>query len=181
MALARPALGTARALAACVGLVLPWIAHAQVEGSSVSLSPHVGGYLFSGDERMDAGPVFGLGAGYSLDPHWSAEAVFDYVDSHSQEGAGDVDVYQYRAELLYHLIPDHRFVFFLAGGLGGVTFDPDREHSNSDFLVAYGFGAKVFLTRSLALRADARHVVSFGDTDNNFLGTLGLSWSFAGR
>jgi OOP family OmpA-OmpF porin len=153
---------------------------AQVEGGTISLNPHMGGYAFGGEQDLKGGGAFGVGVGYNFDEHWAAELVFDYIDSESELTGESVNVYQYRAEGLYHLMPDKRFVPFVAAGLGGNSFDPAFSSSDTDFLLDYGVGAKYFLTQSVALRADARHIISFDNTHNNFLGVVGLTWVFGG-
>jgi OOP family OmpA-OmpF porin len=77
-------------------------------------------------------------------------------------------------------MPESSLVPYIAGGLGGVTLDPDHHGSNTDFLLNYGVGLKYFLNDSLALRGDLRHIYAFGDPENNFVYSAGITYQFGG-
>ena len=102
---------------------------AEIKPGWFTLSPYIGGYLFDGDQQVSHWPTYGLGLGYNLDEHWGTEAVFNYIDTHSREGAGDVDGFLYRLDGLYHFMPDRRLVPYLATGIGGLTLDPAEIES----------------------------------------------------
>jgi OOP family OmpA-OmpF porin len=146
-----------------------------------SVSPSLGWYVFDGDQDLENKPTFGLGFGYDLDKTWGLEALLNYVGSESEAGAGDVGAYLLRLEGLYHFLTSDRLRPYFAVGAGAIRFDPDQGDSDTDFLADYGLGAKYFLADNLALRGDARHIISFDDTENNFLFSLGLSYFFGGK
>ncbi|MEZ4485016.1 MAG: OmpA family protein [Syntrophotaleaceae bacterium] len=87
----------------------------------------------------------------------------------------------YRLDTLYHFMPGNTLVPYVAGGLGGITLDPDSGGTDTDFLVNYGFGLKYFFTEDLALRGDVRHIYAFGDPENNFVYTAGLTYLMGGK
>lgn len=148
-----------------------------------SLSPMIGGYVFEGDQGLEDDLTYSLGLGYNLTDSWSTEFVLNYFNTdfkHSQ-GGGNVDGMLYHLDTLYHFMPESSLVPYLAGGIGGITLDPDRGGSETDFLINYGIGLKYFFTDSLALRSDLRHVFTFGDPNNNFIYSAGLTYLFGSQ
>jgi OOP family OmpA-OmpF porin len=156
-------------------------AAAEIKSGAITLSPAIGGYVFEGDQNFDNGPAFGLGLGYNLDKHWAAEAAFNYVDTELDTDGSDVDAYLYHIDGLYHFMPSERLVPYIAAGLGGIVFDPEKAKSDQYFAVNYGVGFKYFLSENVALRGDVRHVISFDKTENNLLYTAGFTFSFGGK
>jgi OOP family OmpA-OmpF porin len=139
----------------------------------------LGGYVFEGDQDLDDDLTYSLGLGYSLTDSWSTEFVLNYFNTDYENGRSyDVDGLLYRLDALYHFMPQSSLVPYLAGGIGGITVDPDRGDSETDLLLNYGIGLKYFLTDSLALRGDLRHVFAFGDPENNFIYSAGLTYLF---
>ncbi|MDD5722358.1 MAG: OmpA family protein [Syntrophales bacterium] len=154
---------------------------AEMRAGAASISPMVGGYAFDGEQDLDNGPTYGLGIGYNLDERWGVEAAFNYIDTDFNTGNRDMNVSLYRLDGLYHFNITDRFVPYLAAGVGGIGFNPARGDSNYDTMINYGVGVKYFLTESIALRGDVRHVISFNETYNNLLYTMGLSFFFGGE
>ncbi len=154
-------------------------AFAEIPVNAVGITPHIGGYVFEGDQDEDNGPLYGLGLEYIFSQQWSFEAMFDYIDSESSNG--DVDGYLYRVDSLYHFASSNNLVPYLAVGLGGLTLDRERGDSNTDFLFDYGAGLKYFVTYNLVLRGDVRHILSFNGHGNNLVYTFGLTFLFGGK
>ncbi|SPD72785.1 conserved exported hypothetical protein [uncultured Desulfobacterium sp.] len=160
----------------------------NTEGS-ITLSPFAGGYRFDHDQHLHHAPNFGLGIGYNFDENLGIEAVYNYLETDARSvgsylgvNAGDVDGNLYRVDLLYHFMPEGEFVPFLAAGVGGISLTPQRNGTENDFIVNYGAGLKYFLTDSIALRGDVRHMIPFEDNDssNNLYYTAGLTFYFGG-
>ena len=171
------------AIVSCVLLLsLTGTVSAEMRAGAVSVSPMIGGYVFEGNQDLDNDLTYGLGIGYNLTERWGIEAAFNYIDTESDIGArDDTDVSLGRLDALYHFNTTGRFVPYLAAGVGGIYFDPDRTSSDEDALVNYGAGVKYFLTENVALRGDVRHVISFDDTHHNLLYTAGLTFFFGGE
>jgi OOP family OmpA-OmpF porin len=164
-------------------VLLAWPAVAAPRGQKdFSLSPMLGGYIFEGDQDLDDELTYSLGLGYHFTDTWSTEFVLNYVntdldrDSHGT----DVDGMVYRLDTLYHFMPQSSLVPYLAGGIGGITLDREHGSSETDLLLNYGVGLKYFLNDSLALRGDLRHIHAFGDPENNFVYSAGLTYLFGG-
>jgi OOP family OmpA-OmpF porin len=104
-------------------------------------------------------------------------------------GNGDAKIMIYKLDLLYHLtglLPGDMIVPYLAAGPGMITWDSDRKDvdTNNDFLLNYGGGLKIFLTKDLALRGDMRNVINFHASDDrgsSFLYTAGLTYEIGGK
>ncbi|WP_225072957.1 OmpA family protein [Desulfuromonas sp. CSMB_57] len=145
-----------------------------------SISPMVGGFSFDSSKKLADDLTVSLGLGYNISDSWSTEFVLNYFNTEGQgtQRGTDVDGYAYRFDTLYHFLPHSSLVPYLAGGIGGITLDRENRGSETDLLLNYGFGLKYFLTDSLALRGDLRHVYTF--PDNNFVYTAGLTYHFGG-
>jgi len=153
---------------------------AEIESGSVFISPFVGEFNFEGNRDYEDGPTYGLGVGYNFDEHWGAEAVFNFVESEFERKGGDLDAYIYRLDGLYHFMPSQKIVPYIGAGVGLMTVDRERRSTDTDPIVNYGAGLKFFFNKAVALRADVRHIISFDDTYNDLVYTIGLSFSFGG-
>jgi OmpA-OmpF porin, OOP family len=157
-------------------------AFAEIRAGSYSVSPFIGGFLFEGNQDLEHRPTYGLRAGYNFTKNWGAEALLGYVRTNYKVTDSTTDVFNYRLEGLYHFWPQGRLAPFLAAGLGLMTIKSkddavDRNRAAFD----YGAGVKYSLTDWLALRADVRHVLTFGSVYNNLEYTVGLTFSFGGN
>jgi OOP family OmpA-OmpF porin len=109
----------------------------------------------------------------------------NYIDWDEQDANAKI----FKLDLLYHLpgiLPMESIVPYLAAGPGFITLDPDRNGGNSKdyFLLNYGGGLKIFLTKDVAVRGDVRHVINFDGSDqswNNLLYTVGLTYEIGGK
>ena len=155
---------------------------ANLEGQ-FSVSPVIGGYTydFNQGRKSDANMIYGARAGYNFTNRFGVEGLFDFVDSSTPKGS-DINMYRYGGELLYHFIPDHRFVPYLAAGYSGLNFDAKGIDKKVRGAFDYGVGAKFFLNDSFALRADVRHLLysMSNQTMNNLEYTLGAYIPFGG-
>ena len=156
-------------------------AAAENKAGAFTVSPMIGGYIFEGNEDIENKAAYGLGLGYNIDQNWGLEGMFNFIETDSEKNAGDVDVYMYRIDTLYHFMPDKKLVPYVATGVGGMTFDSNRDSNDTDFLVNYGGGIKYFVNDFTALRADVRHIISFDETYNNLAYTFGLTFLFGGE
>lgn len=169
------------AVAACLSAFLAaGSGHAANKAETFVISPFIGGYTFDGKQHLETRPVYGIRGGYNFTDNFGAEAVFDYVSTESTRAAGDADVYNYRGELLYHFFPEARFVPYLAAGYGAITVDQNNVKSTRGAF-NYGAGLKYFLTDTVALRGDVRHLIMDKDrTLHNLEYTLGAAFYFGG-
>ena len=154
---------------------------AEIRAGAFNVSPSVGGYIFEGNQHLENGLTYGLGLGYQIDKHWATEAAFNFVGTEFDLGGRDVNVYGYHIDGLYHFMPAEKLVPYIAAGFGGITFNPDNADSENDFALNYGAGLNYFFSKNVALRTDLRHVISFNETGNNLLYTVGLNFFFGGE
>jgi len=162
--------------------VMPGWARSEMRPGAVSVSPMVGGYLFEGNQDLkDNNLTLGIGLGYNFTENFAVESTFNWIDTKSTVGRGDVDGYLYKVDGLFNYPVTPELVPYLAVGAGGITLDPEHGGSDSSFLVNYGGGIRYFLTDDLAIRGDVRHVISFSDVESNLMYTFGLTYFFGGE
>ncbi|RMF86826.1 MAG: OmpA family protein, partial [Nitrospirae bacterium] len=143
-------------------------AAAQIRPGAVNLTPMVGAYAFDGDQDLETRALYGLGVGYDLTRRWGVELMGNYIDTRSDAGRGDEQVYSLRADALFHFRPDKQLVPYLSVGAGGIHFDPDFASDSTDPLLDWGAGVKYLLSPRAALRLDLRNLYSFDDTESNW-------------
>ena len=171
-------------LAVCLSLVLTGMTTTGECGpqkGDIFISPMVGGHMFEGTMGIEDGPMGALGLGYMATDRCGLEAVLGYTMTETTIGALDTNVGTGRLDAFYNLMTGD-FVPYFAIGVGAVNFDYDIPgvENDMDWMANYGLGCHYFFTDSLALRADVRHAVSFDETQNHLLYTLGLTWLLGG-
>nr|CBX28930.1 hypothetical protein N47_B20760 [uncultured Desulfobacterium sp.] len=105
------------------------------------------------------------------------------MNSERKDIDGYVRGYLYKLDYLYSIPNFGKLVPYVAAGLGGITLNPKYGSASNDFLFNYGAGLKYFITDTIALRGDVRHVLPYGsigkdNSQNNLLCTIGLSCLF---
>ncbi|HHO76498.1 MAG TPA: OmpA family protein, partial [Deltaproteobacteria bacterium] len=163
-------------------VALPGQSMAENNAGSMGLTFFFGGYTFDPDQDLDSELTVGLGLGYNITSNLGIEAMVNTVDTKGDFGF-DASALVSHVDGLYHFNPEKKLVLYLAAGVGLIRIDYDSFlHSNdTDMLVNYGAGLKYFVDKSVALRADVRHIISFGPTNNNLRYTLGLLFPFGGK
>ena len=154
---------------------------AQIKPHTFTIAPHAGWYVFDGDQNISNAPVHGIGFGYNYNSHLGVEGVFDYIYSDAKPSDDDRKVYTYHVDGLYHFMPDREFVPYFAAGIGAVTLDEENNGSSTNGLFNYGAGLKTFITESLTIRGDIRHIIDFDDSNNNFAYTIGLTYFWGAK
>ena len=151
---------------------------ARIQPQNTSGSFFFGGYTFDSDEELKDAYVMGIRLGYDFTQILGIEGTFDYAPTKSKGDDTDANVYGYRLDGLLHIMPDGKFVPFIAAGVGGRALQyQEQGHDRNHFLANYGIGAKYFLTDNFVIRADVRHLILFNETLNNFEYTLGIGFN----
>lgn len=148
-----------------------------------SVSPVIGGITFDGPQHLATRPFYGIRGGYNFTSHLGVEALFDYAHTFSTRGGPHANFFRYGGELLYHFMPEEKLVPYVAAGYGGVHFDESGGVMFKETRGAfdYGLGLKYFITDSIALRGDVRHLIyKHNDTRNAVEYSLGLYIPFGG-
>ena len=170
-------------------------AQAGQVAEAFTVSPLIGYHVFEGDQNTADDYSFGLAVGYNVSQRWGVE--FDARYTQTQVvlpglDDSDLDVWSFGLNALYHFNPKGQFVPYFLVGMGGMTFDAEDFHYDEDFMLNWGLGAKIFLSKSVALRLDARHIADLhsdrvfdhqnksSDTDHNLIASAGLVWQFGG-
>lgn len=68
------------------------VSSAQIREGSFSITP-LGGYLFEGNQDLENGFTFGLGAGYNFTRNLGAEFFLNYINTETDTTGQDVDGY----------------------------------------------------------------------------------------
>jgi outer membrane beta-barrel protein len=163
---------------------------------SLSVTPFAGGYFFEGNQQRENMPIYGLSLGYNFSDHWAFELTGSVVPDSTAitDPASGIlspqkwNIYGARGDILLHLLPDKRFVPYLAAGGGGLFLNPRQGDLALETMVDYGGGFKFFLNDYLALRIDVRHIFDLVDKDlvknrdmfNNLACTAGLTFQMGG-
>jgi OOP family OmpA-OmpF porin len=159
--------------------LLPMNSIAENKKGDITLTPFVGGHLFEGNQNVDSDAwSVGLGMGYNLTDHWTAEGVFKLMntDEDTPDSNKSIDGRLYHVDALYHFNPTGKFVPYLAAGVCGITLDNNPDGPETSALVNYGAGLKYYFTEKIALRGDVRHLVTFDDHYNNMTYAVGLTF-----
>ncbi|MDO9067642.1 MAG: OmpA family protein [Deltaproteobacteria bacterium] len=158
-------------------------AFGAIKGGQYSISPVIGGYTFDDRQNLETTPLYGARLGYNITKRFGIEGLFDYAKTEPENGGGDISMYRYGGELLYHMWPDNKLVPYLAAGFAGINFDGNGVNNKARGAFDYGLGAKYFLNDSFALRGDVRHIIYShnNNTNNNIEYTLGAHIPFGGN
>lgn len=94
---------------------------AQVQGGAFTASLFEGGYTFDSNQHLKTNVAHGVRLGYNLNGNWGIEGQFTYVPLKSTLAAvpNQGEQYSLRGDLLYHFMPESRFVPFVVLGGGG--------------------------------------------------------------
>lgn len=162
-------------------LFLCGTAMAENRAGAFSVSPMVGWYLFDDRQDIDCGPLVGLGLGYNFTKNWGAELMMDYIHA-DEEGHGNDTVHGYlgHVDALYHFMPEGKLVPYVAAGFGAIHLNDNPNGDDTQGLFNYGAGLKYFITDSIAIRGDIRHIIGFDHSDNNMAASLGMTFLFGG-
>ena len=149
-----------------------------------SISPVAGGITFDGKQHLQTRPVYGLRLGYNFTDAISVEGLFDYANTKGTITHKNVEFFRYGGDLLYHFMPDGKFVPYLAAGGAVINIKNDtatNSASRARGSVDYGAGVKYYITDNLALRGDVRHLIyRHGDTLHAVEYTMGLNIPLGG-
>lgn len=168
-------------LVAGLVLALATVASAGNKKGDFSVSPVIGGLSFESDVDLEYSTVYGGRLGYNFTDAFGIEALFDYARPQFDDESETLYYYRYGGELLYHFMPEKKFVPYLAAGAAGVNFNNDAadmkgEHTKE--LFDYGLGFKYFVTEDVAWRVDVRHLFNHTHQELNY--TVGLYIPFGG-
>jgi len=177
-------------LAVLLTMVFSFQAYAVNRDSGITMSLSGGGYTFDSREEINLAPIGMLRFGYDLSKYFGLEIPLEmgasdmkrdknYGKTSVKEGA-DVNLMGYRLEGLIYLMPDSRFVPYLAVGLGDRNMAVEGAPNKDNFVAGYGAGARIFVSEDWFIRADFRHLLVFkafdGNPVNNLEYTLGLGF-----
>ena len=176
-------------------------ASADVRQSGITITPFAGGYFFEGNECYDDGPIYGLGLGYRLNEHLSAEFSMSYGEFEVSPCDYDADCdHQYingygaYLDVSYDILPEFIIVPYVTVGAGALLLDYDRKDDDTDYgldnnfeaVFHYGGGVRYSLMDQIDIRIDVKHAITLDEKDNekiaydhynNLMATLGFTYN----
>lgn len=166
-------------------LAMTTVASAGNKADTFSVSPVIGGISYEGYQHLETAPLFGARAGYNFTKALGIEALFDFSRTEGTHSNTTLDFYRYGGELLYHFLPDNKFVPYLAAGYAGMNLkgnNPYPETSKTKGVLDYGLGFKYFVTEDIAWRADIRGLMYYYAKEDQyaFVYTTGVYIPFGG-
>jgi len=78
----------------------------------------------------------------------------------------------------YKFAPKYRLSPYLLLGLGAGTFIPDPDTNKIRFILTVGGGAKYFIMKRVALKAEIRDYITTNEVNHNIAGTVGIMYIF---
>jgi len=154
-----------------------------------------GYYFYEGDEEVDSGQIYSLGAGYDFNNRWTLEGNYSYLPNldkntdHRSPGLGelapsDTRAHQLNANMLYHLNgnPASAFDPFVGPTAGLMFYENSLENNQQwDPYVGLDLGATYYLTKGLGLRADYKIVTVGHDSEWNQIALASFTYSWGRR
>lgn len=130
--------------------------------------------------------AFGGGAriGYNLSDRLGLEVTGDYVVTRDLANTQDVEVSTVGASLVFNFPASDKVTLLAQGGYARVLMGPDLPYNFTQHMFAGGLGARAFLSRRFALRADVRaefrpdNPFYASATTGHVQGSLGASYFF---
>lgn len=151
-----------------IGAILACAAPAAAQDGGAYVNPYLGYYAFdesSFEEAFDRAdveesPILGARLGWSSGA-WGIEAVYGRSSFEAETLADDIVS---REETTIHLLyaalnwslPLGPVEPFVSGGVGAMTYSPDRRDGTTDVLVNFGGGVKVAVGDRFRIRVDAK-------------------------
>lgn len=154
------------------------------QNSSISLTPIIGGYVFSGSDALKPTVLYGLKMSYdiigaTMVDSLSIDGTVNYLSTTAKSGSDRADAYLFRIDAIYSLTPGRKLAPFIAVGLGDRLLVMNSKTENNP-LLNYGAGVKYYFQDNLAVRVDARQLLVYKDvnTRSNFELSAGLTYYF---
>lgn len=163
-------------------LLIPQTIMAANVPKAFTVSPQIGGYRFEGnqDGKLDAAFVYSIAVGYNYNQNIGVEAGYSYVATENEREKSN-NFNTGRLDLLYHLVPENTLVPFIIGGVGLTRASINND---DDIILEYGVGLKYFITDTIALRTEVKHIFDINNNDdhsgqnyyNNLAYTVGMTF-----
>lgn len=152
--------------------------------NSLSLTPSIGGILFSSTDALNPTPLYGLRFSYDhigkdVTDTIGVEGAASYFNTTAKSGGAKAQGALVGADAIFSFMPRNQWVPFFTLGGGEILLEKESKRSSNPF-VDYSVGVKYYLENYLALRVEARQAFIYQniDTRNNFTLTTGLTYYF---
>jgi OmpA-OmpF porin, OOP family len=166
------------------------VAHAEVTGVKLTLSPYVGLVLWDQIVKYEDQPVYGGRAGLWFGRYIAFEGTYGYCPTKGTGSpAGDTNVTHYGGDLVIHLTKPYTVTPYVLGGWSRLQFDPEQTVGGKQSFDGWeaALGVKAMLADRVLLRLEGRDVMITRDaplSDNwthNFIFSAGLDFVLGGH
>jgi len=137
----------------------------------------LGQYLFNKDLNLRDRELWQVGLEYAFTPNWSAELNYGFGEAGFKGTPDSADIRLWRLDGLYYFDTDNSLRPFLSFGIGDIAFDGPGP-TDRQTIAGAGGGVRWNFTDSLSMRLDARAHHRLDENDNDYLMTVGVSYSF---
>ncbi|MYM63708.1 OmpA family protein [Pseudomaricurvus sp. HS19] len=173
---------TLTSLAAAAGFALAAVTPmALADDHKFEINGGLGYHLFDEDWEIEDDLFYGIGLGYVIDPTWTVEAWWLESGTEAEDFNIDVDLREYRVDVLYHLVEEGDWRPFIVAGVGDMEFDVDGFDKHSGTRLNLGMGVKKALTERLNLRGDVRVLNNIDEEMTDLAVMLALNYEIGGN
>jgi OOP family OmpA-OmpF porin len=166
------------------------VAHAEVTGVKLTLSPYAGLVLWDQIAKYEDKPIYGGRVGLWFGRYIAFEGTYGFCPTDATGSpSGESDVTHLGGDLIIHLTKPYTVTPYILGGWTQLQFDPETTVGNKQSFDGWeaGLGVKAMLHDRVLLRLEGRDVMVTRDaplSDNwthNFIFSAGLDFVIGGH
>ncbi len=166
------------------------VAHAEVTGVKLTLSPYAGLVLWDQIVKYEDKPIYGGRAGLWFGRYIAVEGTYGYCPTRSSASPPqNSKITHLGGDLVIHLTPPHDVTPYVLGGWSRLRFDPEQTVGGKQSFDGWeaAIGIKAILLDRMLLRLEGRDVMIKRDAPlstnwaHNFVVTAGLDFLVFGH
>ena len=149
--------------------------------NKIEITPTYNYNVFEGNLGLNKKGGAGIKFGYHFDNIWidQAELGFDYFSNIKYKNTDlDTDLSRYYLNAIKGIDLTNSLYIYGLIGAGYENFSNSDNKNKDGGFGQYGAGLKVRISDNLALRLEAKDLITFNDAHHSFVTTAGLSFSF---
>lgn len=144
-----------------------------------------GYYHFDGKRHLNNHWIPNIAVGYDFDQHWGVEAGAGLINTRTTGCCGyakqSVHGFLYSVDGMYRFDPYYVVEPYVIAGVGALSLKPNGNESVHQGNIHAGVGAQVFISDSIALRAEGRDLYTITGAKNDLMANLGITFLFGGQ
>jgi len=153
---------------------------------AITLTASEAYYHFSTKRNLDGKGMPNLALAFNLNNSWAIEGTAGLINAGRlrsyplPESKAGVHGYLYMVNAIYRFSPFLGYEPYITAGGGMMTLSP-TNYSKTQGNVNAGIGSQFFVTKSTALRLEARDIYTPSGGKNDYMVNLGLSFLIGGQ